>query len=70
MVNAFLCAQSIDRTSYERQRDRLREELTLGQIDHHADATEELDVQGSRIFASWNRLDGWLRQVEAVRRAA
>jgi hypothetical protein len=24
----------------------------------------------SRIFASWNRLDRWLRQVEAVRRAA
>ena len=24
----------------------------------------------SRIFASWNRLDGWLRQVEALRQAA
>lgn len=24
----------------------------------------------SRIFASWNQLDGWLRQVEALRRAA
>ena len=24
----------------------------------------------SRIFASWNRMDGWLRQVEALRRAA
>ena len=30
---AFLFAQSIDATSYERQRDRLREELTLAQID-------------------------------------
>lgn len=49
--DAFLFAQSIDRTSYERQRDRLREELTLGQIDHHADATEELDVQGILAFA-------------------
>jgi hypothetical protein len=29
---AFLFAQSIDATSYERQRDRLREELTLAQI--------------------------------------
>jgi hypothetical protein len=24
----------------------------------------------SRIFASWNQLDGWLRQVEALRRVA
>jgi hypothetical protein len=30
---AFLFAQAIDATSYERQRDRLREELTLAQID-------------------------------------
>ncbi len=48
---AFLFAQSIDRTSYERQRDRLREELTLAQIDYHADATDELDVQGILAFA-------------------
>ena len=37
--------------SYERQRDRLREELTLAQIDHHAEATDELDVQGIMAFA-------------------
>jgi hypothetical protein len=24
----------------------------------------------SRIFASWNRMEGWLRQVERLRRAA
>ncbi len=48
---AFLFAQSIDSTSYERQRDRLREEMTLAQIDHHADATDELDVQGILAFA-------------------
>jgi len=24
----------------------------------------------SRIFASWNQLDGWLRQIEALRAAA
>lgn len=24
----------------------------------------------SRIFASWNQLDGWLRQVEALRQVA
>jgi hypothetical protein len=48
---AFLFAQSIDVVSYERQRDRLREELTLAQIDHHADAVDELDVQRILAFA-------------------
>jgi hypothetical protein len=48
---AFLFAQSVDATSYERQRDRLREELTLAQIDHHAEAIDELDVQGILAFA-------------------
>jgi site-specific DNA recombinase len=49
--DAFLFAQSIDLKSYERQRDRLREELTLAQIDHHAEAVDELDVQGILAFA-------------------
>jgi site-specific DNA recombinase len=49
--DAFLFAESIDRTSYERQRDRLREELTLARIDHHAEAVDELDVQGILAFA-------------------
>jgi site-specific DNA recombinase len=48
---AFLYAQTIDLKSYERQRDKLREELTLAQIDHHAEAIEELDVQGILAFA-------------------
>ena len=32
--DAFLFGQTIDAKSYERQRDRLREELTLAQIDN------------------------------------
>ncbi len=48
---AYLFAQTIDLTSYERQRDKLREELTLAQIDHHAAAIDELDVQGILAFA-------------------
>ena len=48
---AFLYAQTIDLTSYERQRDRLREELTLAQIDRHAEAIEEIDVEGILAFA-------------------
>ena len=41
---AFLYSESIDLTSYRRQRDKLREELTLGQIDRHTEAVDELDV--------------------------
>jgi len=48
---AYLFAQTIDLTSYERQRDKLREELTLAQIDHHTESIEELDVQGILAFA-------------------
>jgi hypothetical protein len=48
---AFLYAQTIDLTSYERQRDRLREELTVAQIDRHAEAVEEIDVEGILAFA-------------------
>jgi site-specific DNA recombinase len=48
---AFIHAQTIDLTSYERQRDKLREELTVAQIDHHADSIEELDVEGILAFA-------------------
>jgi Leucine rich repeat N-terminal domain len=48
---AFLFAQSIDAKSYERQRDRLREELTFAHIDHHAEAVDGLDLQGILAFA-------------------
>jgi hypothetical protein len=48
---AFLYSESIDFTSYGRQRDKLREELTLAQIDRHTDAVDELDVQGILAFA-------------------
>jgi hypothetical protein len=48
---AFLYSESIDLTSYSRQRDRLREELTLAQIDRHTEAVNELDLQGILAFA-------------------
>ena len=35
---AFLYSESIDLTSYSRQRDKLREELTFAKIDHHTEA--------------------------------
>ena len=48
---AFLYSESIDLTSYSRQRDKLREELTLAKIDHHTEAVDELDVEGILAFA-------------------
>ena len=48
---AFIYAHAIDLTSYERQRDKLREELTLAQIERHADSIEELEVEGILAFA-------------------
>jgi hypothetical protein len=48
---ALLYSEAIDVTTDGRQRDKLREELTLAQIDHHAEATDELDVQGILAFA-------------------
>jgi hypothetical protein len=48
---AFLYSQSIDLESYSRQRDRLREQLTLSKIDHHTEALDELDVEGILAFA-------------------
>jgi len=49
--DAFIFARSIDLETYERQRDRLREELTLVQIDRHGSQLEELDVEGIMAFA-------------------
>ena len=48
---AFLYWEAIDVTTYGRQRDKLREELTLAKIDHHAEAVGELDVEGILAFA-------------------
>lgn len=48
---AFIFAKSIDLETYERQRDKLREELTLAQIDRHASELDELDVEGILAFA-------------------
>jgi hypothetical protein len=44
--DAFIYKESIDLGTYERQRDRLREELTLVEIDRHGSKVEEFDVEG------------------------
>jgi hypothetical protein len=48
---AYVYAETIDLTSYERQRDRLRQELTLTQIDKHSVDLEKFDVEGILAFA-------------------
>ena len=48
---AFVFERSIDIETYDRHKERLREELTLARIDRHADRLEELDVEGILAFA-------------------
>ena len=48
---AFLYERTIDIDRYDRHRDKLREELTLVQMDRHATELEELDVEGILAFA-------------------
>lgn len=48
---AFLFAESIDIDTYDRHKDKLRQELTLLQIDQHADQLEKFDVEGILAFA-------------------
>lgn len=55
-VPAFLRAKAvfertIDIDTYDRHRDKLREELTLVQIDRHSSELEEMDVEGILAFA-------------------
>jgi site-specific DNA recombinase len=48
---AFLFERSIDIDTYDRHRDKLREELTLIQMDRHSCELEEMDVEGILAFA-------------------
>jgi hypothetical protein len=53
---AYLFAQTIDLKSYERQRDKLREELTLAQIDRHPSPSKN-----STYRASWRSQSAFYR---------
>jgi hypothetical protein len=48
---AFLFERTIDIDTYDRHRDRLREELMLAQMDRHSSELEEMDVEGILAFA-------------------
>jgi hypothetical protein len=49
--DAFLFAQTIDQETYERQRNRLLEDLALARVDQHASAVDEMDVEAVLAFA-------------------
>jgi site-specific DNA recombinase len=48
---AFLYERSIDIETYDRHCDKLRQELTLAQIERHSTELEEIDVEGILGFA-------------------
>ena len=43
--------RTIDIDTYDRHRDKLREELTIAQMDRHSSELEEMDVEGILAFA-------------------
>ena len=49
-MSAFPSANTVLRIE-ARQRDKLREELTLAKIEHHTEVVDELDVQGILALA-------------------
>ena len=48
---ALIFRRSIDQASYERQRDRLREEVTIAEFELEDARLEELDVEGVLAFS-------------------
>jgi site-specific DNA recombinase len=51
LEEAFIYQRSIDRTTYEKQRDRIREELALAELELHDARIDSLDVEGVLGFA-------------------
>jgi len=72
----FIYQQAIDRTTYETQRDKLREELTIAELAAHDAKIEAFDVEGILGFAEhlvehagrlW--VEGTLEQRQMIQRA-
>ena len=60
----FIYAHAVDQATYDRQRDKLREKLTLTQMERHASELEGLDVEGILSFAERvlpNASDLWVQ---------
>ena len=60
---AFLHERSIDRQTYERQRDQLREQVALAEIELNDAVLDQLDIDGVLAFAEQSsrtpRAFGW-----------
>lgn len=72
----FIYREAIDRTTYETQRDKLRQELTLAELAAHDAKIESFDVEGvlgfaEHLVANAGRLwvEGTLEQRQAIQRA-
>lgn len=50
-ADAFLFRHQIDQASYERQRDRIRQQITLGEFELTEATVEQLDLEGLLGFA-------------------
>jgi hypothetical protein len=50
---AFLHERSIDRTTYQRQRDQLREQLALAEEELNDAVINQLDIEGVLAFAEY-----------------
>lgn len=53
LEEAYLYRQSIDRVTYERQRDLLRENIALASLEAQDAKVEEIDVDGLLGFAEF-----------------
>ena len=51
LEEAFIFQRAIDQKTYDEQRDRLREEITVAELALHESTLEELDVDGILGFA-------------------
>ncbi len=51
LEEAFIYQRSIDSTTYEQQRDRMREKLALAELELHEARIENVDIEGVLGFA-------------------
>jgi hypothetical protein len=53
LEEAFIYERAIDSAVYERQRDKLQEELTLAELELHEARIDQTDVEGVMGFAEY-----------------
>ena len=53
LVQAFIYKQAIDKETYEEQLDRIKQELTLTEMEWHEAKLDVFDVEGMLAFAQY-----------------